>query len=229
MSYFPQRCRTEMVLKVTFTVLLHCMSGDLSLGSNPEVMRFIPPEVLKPRELVQMPLLASGEDCVFICFAFETDDPATGAILSVLLEVSDRPLTVFVFRFFGLSLYLGVKSLPQYLPGLASDLFNEQVAKLNDVGIYSIVFCGILVHSPGTPLRNPSNKRRRQGRTSDLEDSATVDLAEDTSSICRSVSSWFQVAICRVCMNGAADHALVPCGHVLCGKDAQVRPGGVPM
>ena len=42
-----------MDLKVKFSVLLHSMSGDLSLCSNPEEMGFIPPRVLKSRKLVR--------------------------------------------------------------------------------------------------------------------------------------------------------------------------------
>ena len=146
-------------------------------------MGFIPPKVLKPRELlVRMPPLPSLENCLLICFAFQRGDEATGAILSVIDDVNNTSLPVFVLPFSGYLLYLGMWKLPEDL-GLPAALYNELLEKVKNLSIFCTVFCGIMVRSPGTPLqRSPSAKRRRQGR-SDLEDSAP-DLAADISSIC---------------------------------------------
>ena len=136
-----------------------------------------------------MPPLASGEDCLYICFGIQRNDQVLGALQSVLVELMNTG-KVFIFRLVrGFSLYLGPSNLPKCLPHVPFLLFESMVKNMNDYQ-YSCVFCGILVPSkemvqdgfiPGDYMTSPRTHQARTHRVSGDQDSARVDLVLQTS------------------------------------------------
>ena len=136
-----------------------------------------------------MPPLASGEDCLYICFGIQRNDQVLGALHSVLVELMNTG-KVFIFRLVrGFSLYLGPSNLPKCLPHVPFLLFESMVKNMNDYQ-YSCVFCRNLVPSkemvqdgfiPGDYMTSPRTHQAMTHRVSGDQDLHRVDLVLHTS------------------------------------------------